>query len=107
MKTDVLHEVGKQLMQCAEDLHAQEQGNKHAAMFSFASGIISGIAVRIEKLETELTERRRELEMYRRQWMEAHTELSNAQALIGLRNVRIVELELRVVELERQIYGSK
>lgn len=60
----------------------------------------------LRELAEKTQGRDRELDIYRRQWLEMHSELSNAQALIGLRNARIVELELRVMELESGGHGK-
>jgi hypothetical protein len=68
---------------------------------------LSGISKVEHSMSDEITERDKELELYRRLWMEKNDQVEGLENLNAVRMSRIVELELRVLELEAQIFGSK
>lgn len=58
------------------------------------------------RLETEAAVERRELEHYRSLWMSANDELERMKSINAQCNSRIIDLELRVLELEAAGHGK-
>lgn len=59
------------------------------------------------RLETEAAAERLELQHYRSLWCRANEELEIHKSISAQRQMRCNELELRVIELEQMLYGSK